>query len=474
MGGRSGRVRLFIAAVLTGNRAAGQVRLPAKRGLVIRAHFAVHCHWAGFWRIMPVQEWNRPMLWRLTLKILKRTALGLIALLLGCQALVAQDQFSGLARLDVAQSQVRDLGDGLAVTLYLSQPVPFRVFTLDTPRRLVLDFREVDWRGATRAGLLNADHATDLHFGVLRPGWSRLVIDLAGPYLIDTAGMTVDQTVGTATVAVHLIAGTAAGFAALAGAPPDPDWTLSPVTATQPAPDAPDGPLTVVIDPGHGGIDPGAERDGLVEKDLMLQLGLELADAVNRTDGVQAVLTRSTDVFVPLADRMSIARAAGADLFISLHADALDADAAMGASVYTLSDAAVDEASQRMAERHDRGDLLAGVDLTGADDTVATVLMDLARLETAPQADRFADTVVQALEDAGAGVNRHPRRTAPLAVLNAADFPSVLIEVGFLSSQRDRAALQDADGRGRIVAGIVTAIGQWAVAEAARAPLIRQ
>ena len=388
--------------------------------------------------------------------------------------LAAQDTFTGLARLDVAQSQVRDAGNGLVVTLYLSQPVPFRVFTLDAPRRLVLDFREVDWRGATRSGLLNADNATDLRFGALRPGWSRLVIDLAAPLIIDTAGMAVDDRVGTATVTVNLQLGTAAGYAAQAGAPPDPDWDLS---ATPPsiAPPVPaDGLLTVAIDPGHGGIDPGAEREGMVEKDLMLELGLELAEALNRTEGMQAVLTRTTDIFVPLADRMSMARAAGADLFISLHADALDDDATAGASVYSLTDDAADQASERMAERHDRGDLLAGVDLRGADDTVATVLMDLARLETAPQASRFADALVLGLEDAGAGVNSHPRREAPLAVLNAADFPSVLAEVGFLSSERDRVALSSSAGRAPIVAGIVTAIGRWALDEAARAPLIRQ
>ena len=387
--------------------------------------------------------------------------------------LAAQDTFTGLARLDVAQSQVRDAGNGLVVTLYLSQPVPFRVFTLDAPRRLVLDFREVDWRGATRSGLLNADNATDLRFGALRPGWSRLVIDLAAPLIIDTAGMAVDDRVGTATVTVNLQLGTEADFAAHSAVPPDPDWDLPPsptAVALAPAPDA----LTVVIDPGHGGIDPGAEREGMVEKDLMLELGLELAEALNRTEGMQAVLTRSTDIFVPLADRMSMARAAGADLFISLHADALDDDATAGASVYSLTDDAADRASERMAERHDRGDLLAGVDLRGADDTVATVLMDLARLETAPQASRFADALVLGLEDAGAGVNSHPRREAPLAVLNAADFPSVLAEVGFLSSERDRVALSSSAGRAPIVAGIVTAIGRWALDEAARAPLIRQ
>ena len=118
----------------------------------------------------------------------------LLSLLLLWPVPGAAQDFSALARLDVAQSQVRDREDGLDVTLYLSQPVPFRVFTLDDPRRLVMDFREIDWRGASRAGLLNADNATDLRFGGFRPGWSRLVVDLAGPTAIETAGMEVDKT----------------------------------------------------------------------------------------------------------------------------------------------------------------------------------------------------------------------------------------------------------------------------------------
>jgi N-acetylmuramoyl-L-alanine amidase len=127
-----------------------------------------------------------------------------------------------------------------------------------------------------------------------------------------------------------------------------------------------------------------------------------------------------------------------------------------------------------MAERHDRGDLLAGVDLAGQDDTVAMALQDLARLETAPMSDRLAEALVQGLRDAGARVNGHPRRQGPLAVLNAADFPSVLVETGFLSDDADRGALSTAEGRGRIVAGIVAALTLWSADEAARAELLRQ
>ena len=389
---------------------------------------------------------------------------------------LAAQEFSGLARLDVGESSVTNLPDGMAVTLYLSQPVPFRVFTLADPLRLVLDFREVDWHGATRDGLLHSAAATDLRFGTLRPGWSRLVVDLARPMVVRQAGMTVGAQDGTATLTVQMQAASAADFVAASGAPPDPGWDdLAGLETTLPPP-APDdgGPLVVVIDPGHGGIDPGAEREGLVEKDVMLQLGLELAEAVTRSGNMTAVLTRNADVFVPLAERMTIARAAGADVFLSLHADALEADEATGASVYTLSEEALDQASERMAERHNRGDLLAGLDLSGQDDTVATVLMDLARLETGPQSIRLADALVAGMGAAGAKMNAHPRREGPLAVLNAADFPSALVEVGFLSSPEDRERLTSVEGRDHIVRGIVDALQLWAAEEEVRAPLNRQ
>ena len=407
-------------------------------------------------------------------RLLSRMIGPVLALALALPA--AAQEFSGLARLDVAQSQVRDTWGGVELNLFLSQPVPYRVFTLDDPRRLVLDFREVDWRGATRAGLLNADRISDLRFGALRPGWSRMVLDLGEPLRVRAAGMVVDETDGTAHITVTLDSTDADGFAALAGAPADPDWEF--LIATDPtvaaAPQVDDGLLTIVIDPGHGGIDPGAERDGLQEATVMLQLAQEVAEALTRVGDINVVLTRDSDTFVPLEERVTIARAVAADAFISLHADALEEDDATGASIYTLTDDAIDGASQRMAERHDRADLVAGLDLSGQDDTVATVLMDLARLETGPKGERLAEALVAGLEEAGATLNSRPRREAGLAVLHAADFPSILVEVGFLSNTSDRAALATAAGRAELVAGIVLAVQRWAAAEAALAPLVRQ
>lgn len=383
----------------------------------------------------------------------------------------AQD-FSGLARVDNDKTKVVDIRSGLQVDLHLTQAVPYRVFTLDDPRRLVLDFREVDWTGLSRAQLGGASGVENLRFGALRPGWSRMVIDLAVPMIVETAGMSVDEDAGTAHVQVILSETNPETYAATVGAPSDLGWGS--LVPTLPAPSDDDGPLVVVIDPGHGGIDPGAERAGLNEADLMLGLSIEVAEALNRSGGVRAILTRESDIFVPLDARMTIARAAGADLFISLHADALEEDEARGTSVYTLNAEGVDKAAERMAERHERGDLLAGLDLTGTDDRVATVLMDLARAETGPQGDRFADQLVAAMRVSGQRLNSRPRREGRLAVLNAADFPSVLVEVGFLSNKADREALQSAAGRAPVVAGILSAVQAWAVEEAARDALIRQ
>ena len=401
--------------------------------------------------------------------------LRLLALLIWWGTSVVAQDFSALARVDVAKSQVRDAEDGLTIDLHLSQPVPYRVYTLDAPRRLVMDFREVDWRGASREGLLNADNASDLRFGPLRPGWSRMVVDLAGPLAVSEAGMQVETDTGLALLHVVLVPTDEVDFAETAGAPSEAGWeALSEIDSTVTAPKDVNGPLIVAIDPGHGGIDPGAERSGVREADVMLALGIEVAEAVNRTGTMRAVLTRDADFFVPLETRMTIARAAGADVFVSLHADALEEGGARGASVYTLSQEASEDASERMAERHERGDLLAGLDLKGHDDRIATVLMDLARLETGPAGDRLADALVKGLRGAGVRLNSRSRRKDRLAVLNAPDFASVLIEIGFLSSDTDRANLSSAETRAPMVTGIVAALGAWADAEAARAPLIRK
>ncbi len=200
----------------------------------------------------------------------------------------------------------------------------------------------------------------------------------------------------------------------------------------------------------------------------------ELRDGLRRAGGFEVVLTRDDDVFVPLEARQSIARTAGADVFISLHADALAEGRASGATIYTLSETASDIASEKLAERHDRADLLAGVDLSDQDDVVAGVLMDLARTETAPRSDRLADALVAGLDQSIGNLHKRPRLEASFSVLKAADIPAVLIELGFMSSERDLDNLRDADWRARAAAGVRDALRAWVVADAAEASLLRQ
>lgn len=408
------------------------------------------------------------------MRVLNNVRAAVCAFLVMVSPTIAQE-FSALARLDVSQSGAEDRFRRTEVALLLSQPVPYRVFTLDDPMRVVLDFREVDFRGVDAASFTRSDRISGARFGPLREGWSRMILDLETPAAVDQAGMRVDEVSGTARIDLVLRSTSAADFEATVGVPNDPDWAFL-VAADPVAPAAPreDGPIVIVIDPGHGGIDPGAEYEGVQESEVMLALALELALALGRIEGVQPAVTRSDNTFVPLQERLTLARGAGADLFISLHADALEGVQATGASVYTLTKEASEEASQRMAERHESGDLLAGIDLSGQGDEVATVLQDLVRVETAAAGDRFADQLVQAMRDTGAVLNSRPRRQAELAVLNAADFPSILLEVGFLSNPDDRARLTTAQGRAPIVAAVTLAVGRWAIEEAALAPLIRQ
>ncbi len=353
--------------------------------------------------------------------------------------------------------------------------MPYRVFTLDQPMRLVLDFREVDWGAADAATLLTPGQASAVRFGVFRPGWSRMVVDLQHPLILKSAAMSRDEPSGTTVVNLHLSPARLEEFRAQTGHPNAGIWAAVPDQPAPPPPAKPsDGRLVVVLDPGHGGIDPGAQTAGLNEADLMLIFARELQERLMRSGPFQVVLTRDADVFVPLERRISIARAAGADVFISLHADALAQGQASGATVYTLSEDVSDWASQLLAERHERSDLLAGVDLSGQDDVIADVLMDLARLDTSPRADALADALAQGLQQQIGRMHKRPRQSAAFSVLKSPDIPSVLIELGFLSNQQDLDNLTSADWRAKAAEGIRQALIQWAQSDAAKRQLRRK
>ncbi len=378
-----------------------------------------------------------------------------------CAGTADAQQLRALARVDMESSAITDTRDGVEVALALTQAVPYRIFTLDAPMRVVVDFREVAF-DANLDALDQSNKVAAVAGGAFRPGWSRLVIELAEPMAVETAGLETDLNEGDAVVRLELAAVSEEAFAAGAGSPDTQD-----VIAQAVQPD--DGRMVVVLDPGHGGVDPGAQRDGHDEADLMLQFAIELKEALLRGGVDEVVMTRTDDSFVSLPARVSIARKAGADAFISLHADALAEGRATGTTIYTLSEEASDKASAILAERQDRQDILAGVDLRAQDDQIATVLMDLARLETAPRTEMLASQLVIGLRNRLGKLHKRPRLKAGFSVLKAPDIPSVLIELGFMSSASDLDNLMDPVWRSQAAEGIVEAIDTWSLEEAARA-----
>lgn len=401
--------------------------------------------------------------------------ISVVVLLWSAFAQIASGQaLSGLARIDPAGSQFVDTPKGAEVTLALSQGVPYRVFTLTNPARVVLDFREVDWQALDIDAFDRSDVATTVRAGTFRPGWSRLVAELSAPHVVDQVGVTTDKVTGQAVLFLALRESDEGQFAAESGAPYDPRWDL-PTPAELKAPRARTaGVLRVMLDPGHGGIDPGAERGDVTEKDLMLTFARELEESLLRAGGFEVSLTRTGDYFVSLERRIAMAHEVQADVFISLHADALADGGAHGATVYTLSQEASDVASAKLAERHDRDELLSGVDLSEADDQVTAVLLDLARQETTPRTGVLAQSLVTGMGNQGGPMNRRPLREAAFSVLKAADIPSVLIEIGFLSSPRDLQNLQDPLWRADMADGIRDGLQLWLREDSEMRPLVRR
>lgn len=410
---------------------------------------------------------------RQSIKVLK-TCIFLCAAVLCITALSypsAARDLSVLAKLDVPASSFDAEGADISLTVAISQSVPWRVRLLANPARVVLDFREVDFSSIATVPV-NTPHIKAVRAGIFRPGWSRLVLELDAPFRIKAADMATEG--GKVAVKVRLVSTDSAAFAHEAGQPEAAEWALPKPALPSAHKQRHDGPLVVVLDPGHGGIDPGAVRDGDTEAKLVLTFARELKELLLREGRFKVILTRDDDIFVPLETRISIARAENADVLVSLHADALAEGEAVGAAIYTLSGAASEAAGATLAERHDRNDLLAGIDLAGQDDVIATVLMDMARTETAPRTARLASALEDAMLTADIKMHPVPLQSAGFSVLKSPDIPSVLIELGFLSSARDLARLTDKKWRGRMAEAIRNGIMIWAQEDAALQGLRRR
>jgi N-acetylmuramoyl-L-alanine amidase len=224
---------------------------------------------------------------------------------------------------------------------------------------------------------------------------------------------------------------------------------------------APAAKRVVVIDAGHGGVDPGASGvDGTHEKDLVLALAKSLRDALEKSGKYVVVMTRDSDIFLSLKARVAVGRRARADLFISLHADSAPGSLVRGASVYTLSERASDKEAEALAKSENQSDIIAGVDLTNEADVVTSILIDLAQRETKNSAVKFAQVLVPELQRAGE-VTQKSHRFAGFVVLKAPDVPSVLVEVGYLSNRQDESVMNTNRWRKRMADSIARAVDRY-------------
>ncbi|TJZ93061.1 N-acetylmuramoyl-L-alanine amidase [Paracoccus gahaiensis] len=358
--------------------------------------------------------------------------------------------------------------EALQLQLALDRPVPWRAFLVGDPARLVVDLQGVDLTGQDPAQLFGHDMAPAIRWGSFRRGWSRLVIELPGPYRVARAGLRTQGPEARLRVALEPVAPDdfsprPSAAAALRNLP-------EPAQMPEAPPRAPG--LTVTLDPGHGGFDPGAQAGTDTEAALVLTFALELRRALEAR-GVTVAMTRDSDVYVRLEDRMTAARASGSHLLMSLHADALPQGQAAGATVYVWNPASDDRAAAQLALRHQRDDLLAGMNLRGQDDALAMALMDFARMDTQPRSEAFARLLTSRMALRGIGLHGRPVQGAAFSVLKSPDIPSVLLELGFISDQTDLANLTDPEWRARMVEAVAEATTGWWRDEQARAGLLR-
>jgi N-acetylmuramoyl-L-alanine amidase len=400
--------------------------------------------------------------------ILRNLALGMLAaaaLLAG----IAPGTGALAAQASIDDIRIARHGAATRVVIDLSQPVDFRHIPLTQPPRLAIDLPEVTWTVDDRSAPPDDGLVEGFRFGHPRPGVSRIVLDLAQPFEIDRVFQLPPSGDRGHRIVTDLIARRLNGVlldaengeVAPGAGPPVPQpagLAMARLPAKKPLPPAP--PRVVVLDPGHGGVDPGAigTTTRIFEKDVALRMGLELREQLQATGRYKVVMTRDGDRIVRLRDRLRIARESQGELFVSLHADSLvRAPDVSGASVYTLSERASSQEAARLASKENRADILAGVDLSEQEDVVTEILIDLAQRDANNKSIKVAGLLVEELRGATQMAKRQ-RARAGFVVLKSPDMPSVLIELGYLSNPVDERALADSGHIAKLAAAVVRAI----------------
>jgi N-acetylmuramoyl-L-alanine amidase len=352
----------------------------------------------------------------------------------------------------------------------VSDPVDVKVFALANPDRIVIDMPEMLWRLPVPERPSGRGAVSSFRYGLYRPGVSRFVIDLNRPLQVAEPKVLVPGNGYGFRIVFDFFPTTQAKFASGAGWPAelaaretareqptaggaDIAAAIDPAALGQPG-----KPHIIVIDPGHGGVDSGTTGvGGLQEKNLVLDEAGRLKKVLEKR-GYIVYLTRKTDVYIPLHERVQIARGFQADLLISLHADSNPDTQVEGASVYTLSESGSDREAAELARKENQSDAIAGVNLAAQNGPVASILIDLAQRDTINRSSRFAETAVAQMSRVTDVLARDPHRSAAFAVLKAPDVPAVLIELGYLSNNHDSSRMGTEEWREETAGAIADAV----------------
>ncbi len=350
------------------------------------------------------------------------------------------------------------------IQIGLSRGITAEVYTLANPFRVIVDLPSVDFKLPADAGRDPRGLVRAFRYGQFDEGKARIVLDTTGPVAIAKAAMSKARSGSGVVLTIELRPTGAAAFGEGTGAG-------RPAPATDPALPAspkktPSTKPVIVIDPGHGGVDPGAVgAANLLEKNIVLLVARRVQQQLEQTGRYQIVMTRDRDVFVSLNDRLAISRKSGSDLFISIHADSIEetyAQSIKGATIYTLSERASDAEARAIAEKENASDLIAGLDVAKGEenDDVKSILIDLMKRETANFSAEFSRTLVAKLKS-NISLSRDPERAAAFKVLRQTHAPSVLVELGYVSNPDESRQMQSASWQEKVATSIALAVDAY-------------
>lgn len=364
------------------------------------------------------------------------------------------------------------IGQGIGtvrIVLEADSEFEYKAFLLSSPSRLVVDTYGIDVSPKIENQITKNNIISSGRIGTIESNGRRIVFDLAKPAVIKKAFVLKPQSNFGWRFVIDMSVSTEREFNKKVGTSYAFTSTDSPKSyvsrnaskSSNKAKSKESGKKIIVLDPGHGGKDPGAiGYSGMYEKNITLAMGKELKKMLEDTGRYKVYLTRSTDIFIPLRDRVKISRKHKADLFISLHADSTKNRSAKGLSVYTLSEKASDKEAEALAERENKADVIDGLNLVEHSKEVSDILINLAQRETMNRSSEFATFMVQEMRSAAKLVN-DTHRFAGFAVLKAPDVPSVLLEMGYLSNRTEERLLKQQSYRRKLAQATTRAVNRY-------------